>query len=454
MRRRRMEPPSSHASGRPESTLHIEEPAASGLSTAQPEPKRPDKLGRDFEILWRSYAVSQFGIAFSAGAIAVVAIDELGASALAVAVAFGVARLFAAVCSVPVGVFVEKRRKRPTLIATDLSRSVATLAVPILLWNNQLTMVTLAVTIAADVFMSIAATSASSAHLKDLLPQRDWSRGFARIETTNWVFLAVFTPLGGLTVTLLGPTITLTIDAATYVVSALVLRLIRKPERVPKAIRFRGVRPFLHEATGGWRYIWNTPALRALFQNALLFGGSLVLIQPLLAVLVLRELDLDPWQYTVILGIPGVGGVVGATLAPRIEQAISTRRMLLYFGTGRTVWTIWIVLSPPGPAGFAVVLVAEVLLMFSAGAFNPIFAAYQASITNNDYMARVSAAWGASSMIVQPSFMILGGLATGVVGLRPTIAIGAILLASSSLLLPWRQLPDDLPTIEERRNAS
>ena len=55
----------------------------------------PDRLGDDFELLWRSYALSRFGVAFSAGAIAIIAVQNLGASALQVAVMFGASASFA-----------------------------------------------------------------------------------------------------------------------------------------------------------------------------------------------------------------------------------------------------------------------------------------------------------------------------------------------------------------------
>lgn len=396
------------------------------------------ELGTDFGWLWRAHAASRFGVAFSMGAIAVIAVEELDASALAVALAFGVSRLVAALASIPVGVLVERRRKRPVLIGADLLRSFATLTIPLLLWAGQLTITLLAVAMCADTFLSIASTSASNAHLKDLVARPLWGRAFARLEATNWTLMAVFAPLGGLTVTLIGPTATLAIDAATYTVSALLLTRIGRPERQPTEMSINTVRAFATEASGGWRYIWRTSQLRALFKNAMLFGGSLVLVSPLVAVLALRELELAAWQYGTILGVPAVGGVVGAALAGRTQRQFGTRTTLLAFGTGRTLWTVWIAFSPPGVAGFAVIVAAELLLMFFAGVFNPVFAAYQTAITHDDYMARVSAAWSASALTIQPLFVIAGGLLTGVIGLRPTIAVAGFLLVTSSMLLPWR----------------
>jgi len=59
------------------------------------------------------------------------------------------------------------------------------------------------------------------------------------------------------------------------------------------------------------------------------FGASLAMVSPLLAVLALGDLDFEAWQYTTILGIPALGGVVGSALATRIERTLSTRSTLL-----------------------------------------------------------------------------------------------------------------------------
>lgn len=397
-------------------------------------------MGSDVRLVWGAHALSQLGVAFSAGAIAVVAVRELGASTFQVAVVLGVSRLIAALLSVPVGVIVERRRKRPVLMAANVARSVATLSVPALLVTGRLTLLLLGFTIVVDVFFSIVASSASTAHLKDLVPSSEIGRVFARLASTDWVLTAIFAPLGGLTITLFGPVVTLGFDAVTYLVSGFLLLCIAKPEKKPLDLRFEGVAHFVTEALAGWRYLWARPDLRGLFNNAMLFGGSLILISPLLAVLMLRTLELEAWHYGIVLGVPAVFGAIGSVVSTRVEARLGTNKTVLYFGAARTLWTVWIALSPVGLRGFVVVVVAESLLMFFAGVFNPVFSSYRVSIVHDDVVARVSSAWGVTALTAQPAFMVFGGFLSLFLGLRGTIAFAGLLLAGSSLLLPWRTL--------------
>ncbi len=401
--------------------------------------RRPD-LGADVGRLWTAHLISRLGVAFSNGVMLVVAVTHLGASAAGVAGVFGAAQLAGAVAASPLGVLVERRRKRSVLIATDLGRAVASLCVPVLLWTGQLSLAALAIVLAVDAFLTLVGASAAQAHLNDLVPPADHTRVFARLDSTDWIITAIFTPLGGATLSVLGPAITLSIDAATYLVSAALLSSIRQVERAPLELRFRSMRHFGVEAVAGWRVLWFDPTLRSLFLNAMTFGAGLVLVSPLLAVLALRDLGLAPWQYAIVLGVPAVGGALGSAVSARIQRRHGSARTLLAFGSIRTLWTVWLALSPHGAAGFAFVLVAEFLLMTTAGVFNPVFSARRLAAVDDDHQARVGAAWSVTARLVQPLAMLVGGALVVPLGLRGAIAAGGCCLLASSALLPWRSV--------------
>ena len=167
-----------------------------------------------------------------------------------------------------------------------------------------------------------------------------------------------------------------------------------------------------------------------------------MLISPLLAVLVLRDLGLAPWQYGLLLGVSGLGGLVGATLAPRAVRWWGERAVLLGAGTLRAVWMPLLVVAPPGTAGFVLVTAAETLLLFFAGLFNPTFASYRMTVTPDELMSRVGMSWSVATRTVQPLFIARGGLVTALAGLRAGIAVGAGVLLVTGALLPWRATAD------------
>lgn len=89
-------------------------------------------------------------------------------------------------------------------------------------------------------------------------------------------------------------------------------------------------------------------------------------------------------------------------------------------------------------AGLVVVLVAETLLLFCAGVFNPVFHTYRMNRTADDHMVRVGTAWSISSKSVQPAFIALGGAIAAATSIRTALGISAVALLLSSALLPWR----------------
>ncbi|MGV9915420.1 hypothetical protein [Streptomyces tendae] len=77
------------------------------------------------------------------------------------------------------------------------------------------------------------------------------------------------------------------------------------------------------DIAAGWQYLLGHPGLRPLFFNALLFGGSVMMASPLMAVLMLDHLGLAPGQYGLALGLPCLGGVLGSRTAATPDAFMS-----------------------------------------------------------------------------------------------------------------------------------
>src|SRR5947209_20301051 len=88
-------------------------------------------LGRPFGWLWAAYAVSAFGtwLAFDAFPLIAILVLHAGPGEVAVLAAAGLA--VGAALAVPLGPWVEFRRKRPVMIAMDLVRFAALMSVPV-----------------------------------------------------------------------------------------------------------------------------------------------------------------------------------------------------------------------------------------------------------------------------------------------------------------------------------
>src|SRR5262245_39875955 len=120
-------------------------------------------LGRDFRRLWFAFTVSAFGSAVGLGALPLVAVLVLDSSTLQVSMLAAISALAGAALALPMGDFIEQRRKRPVMIAADLVRFAALASVPVAAAFGVLTYSQLCVAGVLQAAGTIAFQSASGA---------------------------------------------------------------------------------------------------------------------------------------------------------------------------------------------------------------------------------------------------------------------------------------------------
>jgi MFS family permease len=394
-------------------------------------------LGADFKKLWIAYATSEAGSAVGSGALPLVAVLVLHVAPFQVSLLAALAGVTAALIGLPAGPFIEFHRKRPAMIAADLVRCLALASVPVAIALHVLTYPQLCVVAIGQTAGAIVFNAASGSHLKALVAPQDRAAANGRFEATFWTVYSVGPPLGGAITSGLGIPVTLTIDAASFLGSAYGVRKLRSPEPAPPA-RPPGSSARWAEIADGWRYIARHRGLRALFVNSQVFGAGLMATTPLLAVLLLRDLRFPAWQYGLALGLPCVGGILGALALKPLVARFGSRRVLLASGVGRALWTCLFALVPAGVAGLLLVIAAETLALGGSGVFNPAFATYRMEATEDGYLSRVIACWSISSRTSQPIGIVLGGALAAAFNVRVALLICGTIVAASGLLLPWR----------------
>ncbi|MFE3194533.1 MFS transporter [Nocardia sp. NPDC059240] len=404
----------------------------------------PMRLPTDFYRLWSATVVSQLGSAVGTGALPLIAILVVQASALQVTALVAVSGVVAAGIALPMGPWVELRRKRPVMIATNLVSFTALMSVPITAWLDALTYPLLCVVAVLGTVSAIVFNAANGAYVKSLVPEPIRVRANSRMETAFWTVSTIGTPLGGALISAAGATITVLIDALSYLGAALVLRTVTTPEPAPEHQRHNN--HWASEIRSGWSYLLADPLLARLFGNAMVFGGAVIASGPLLAVFMLRDLHFTAWQYGLALGLPTLGGLAGSLCTPALVSRFGSRAVLLGAGTARTCWLPMMLLAHPGTVGLLVITAADTALLLCAGVFNPVFTTYRMNATADPYMARVGTAWSVSAKTCQPAFITVGGVLATVIGTRGAISAVALTLMASSLLLPWQQTQrTDLP---------
>jgi MFS family permease len=392
------------------------------------------RLGRDFGWLWAAYAVSAYGTGLGFGAFAIIAIRVLHAGPAQVAALSASGLAVGAVVAIPLGPWVEFRRKRPVMVGMDLVRFAALLSIPVAYALGRLTFLQLVVVSVIVGAAKNAFRAASGAYLKALVAPEDLLVANGRFESTTWSATAVGPPLGGAAIGLFGPVTTVVADAISYLLSALGIRAIRHAEPAPKRTGARGVRR--GDLLDGWRYILTHPQLRALFANTILVNGLILATEPLLSVLMLARLGFAPWQFGLAFASPCVGGLIGARLARRLVRRCGQARLMFIAGAVRACWPVGLVFIGRGLPGMAIVIVLQLGLITSIGVFNPVMATYRLEQTAPDRVARMLSAWSISSSATTAALTALWGVLAAMTGPRVAIGIAGGVLLLTPLLLP------------------
>ncbi|MEU6205163.1 MFS transporter [Micromonospora musae] len=394
------------------------------------------KLGASFGWLWSAYAVSTYGTWIAFGAFPLIAVRELHASAFAVSLLEAAGLAVAAIIAFPLGPWVERRPKRPVMIAMDLARFLAMASVPAAYLLGSLSYGQLLVVSVVSGAASITFTAASGAYLRHLVRGDHLLIASGRFEGTSWVATAAGPPLGGALSGVLGPVVTILADSLSYLLSALgVLRIRGGDVATPRdpATRLRGA-----DLLDGWRFILRDRALRRLFLNSTLVGGLIMATAPLLAVLLLGEYHFPAWQYGLAFGLPALGGFVGARLCARLVRRHGRYRVMTVSGWLRSLFPLGLALLQPGRTGLLTVIVVEGLLITCMGVFNPIHATERLQRTPADRAAQVLTTWSVSSRLTQATLMVIWGLLATLVGPLAAITLSGVLLLATPLLLPRR----------------
>jgi MFS family permease len=390
-------------------------------------------LGRQFGWLWAAFAVSTFGtwIAFDAFPLIAILVLHSGPGQVSLLAAAGLA--VGALVAVPLGPWVEHRRKRRVMIAMDLVRFAALMSVPVayaLGWLGFGQLLVVAVVVGAA---DIAFRAASGACVKALVRREDLIVANARFESTTWTATAIGPPVGGVAIGVLGPVVTVIVNAVSFVLSACGIRAIGGSE--PRPVRVEGARVRPRDLLEGWRFILGHDALRPLFFNTVLVNALILATAPLMAVLMLGELGFAPWQYALAFGAPCVGGLIGSRLSPRVLARFGRARVLRVAGTLRACWSIGLAFVVPGVAGLALVIAVQFGLVASVGLFNPVFSTYRLEQTPDDRVARVLSAWSVTSNATIALMTALWGLLAAATSPRAAVAAAGALLLLTPLSL-------------------
>lgn len=183
-----------------------------------------------YPMFWTAWTVSEFGISITTTALQVLVVLTLHGSASDVGILNASRWLPYLLLGLVLGALVDRGRRKPILIRTDIGRGVLLGSVPLLWFVGWLNMPVLMVIMAAFGVLSLLNDSASQSFLPRLVPKQSLLSANARLDQSGAVAQTSGPLLAGGLVTALSAPIAVLFNAATYLVSAVMISRIRLTE--------------------------------------------------------------------------------------------------------------------------------------------------------------------------------------------------------------------------------
>ena len=399
-------------------------------------------LNSDFRKLWGSLTIVHFGGQVTFLALPLTAALMLNASPFEVGILTALEALPYPIFGLLAGVLVDRARKLPVIIACDLGRGIALLAIPVCAWFGALTMALLYVVGFLIGLFTVIGWPAYQVLMTERVGRENLVEANAKIGVADSAAQLMGPGLAGALIQWFTAPFAILLDAGCFFFSAWMLRGIpRRDGDAPKAVR-RSVR---FEIMEGLRVVWHNRTLRALVWA---IGTWQVFRHAFVAIVVLfaaRELGFSAGHVGALFMTAGLGS---------LGAAAATARLNARFGMGPTM------LGGLGGTGIAYLVMGTAhgsywiaSLLFGGGLFlldltGMIFfinyLSLRQAVTPDRLLGRVTATMIALTVATAP----LGGLAGGWIGehygLRSAMlfaGVGALLLAP---LMTWFSPISDL----------
>ena len=404
----------------------------------------------DFLKLWAGQTISTLGSHITGSGLPLAALLVLSASPAEMGVLAAVGSFPVLLVGLVAGVWVDRLRRRPIMIAADLLRALLLLTIPAAAFFGRLGMPQLYLVAALAGVLTVFFDVAYQAYLPTLVERTHVMEGNAKLTLSSSAAEVVGPGLAGVLVQVLTVPVAILFDAASFLVSVGSLALIRKPEPPPPPVE--GRRPALAEMRVGLGWVAGQPLLRAFAASAAtrsFFGNFFAALYSLYAI---RVLGLGPAALGITIGAGGAGGIVGALLAGRLSGKFRLGTILIGSLAFSSLMGFFIPL-----AGGPVLLAMGCLIagQFFGDSADTVYAinemSLRQSITPDRLLGRVNASMQLLQLGVAPLGALVGGLLAGEIGVRATVwlAVGGQVLGLLPLLLSPVKTLREMPSVVE-----
>ena len=413
----------------------------------------------DFLKLWGADTVSQLGSQVTLLAVPLVAITVLKATTLQVGLLSAAEMAPFLVVGLPAGAIVDRLRRRPVLIAGDVGRALALASIPIAHAFDVLGLAQLYAVAFTTGVLTVFFDVAYQAYLPALVERDQLADGNTKLEISRSGGQIAGPGLAGILISAFGAAAAVTVDAASFVVSALGIGAIRRPEPAPTHVD-TGRGHLRRDIGEGLRYVLRHPLLRPIafctassnFFNSM-YGAILILFM-------VRALHLRPGLVGLVFATGNAGFLFGALASGSFVRRIRLGPTIV---VSAAIGGVGSVFAPIAHVGSALpwLIAAQLVVGFGIPLYNINQVSLRQAICPDRLQGRMNATMRFMVWGTLPLGAVTGGALGRSIGLRPTLwvaAIGGCFTFLFVLLSPVRSLtnvpPPDEDLGEELADAS
>ncbi|MFD5096925.1 MFS transporter [Amycolatopsis thailandensis] len=376
---------------------------------------------RDFRLLWTGETTSVLGSSIAVVALPLVAVVALQASTFAVGLLTAAAWLPWLLIGLPAGAWVDRRPKRPIMLACNTFSMLVFLSVPVAAWFGLLTMTQLLVVAfvggVAKVFFNVA----YRAYLPSLVDKEQLQEANEKLQGSESAAQIGGPGLAGLLAQGFGAVTGVLADAVSFGISVLCLRSIRYREPARPAGPRSRLRDEIRE---GLAFVVHDRYLRVFAVFGAVSNVALMGYQSIEVVFLARDLGVGPGAVGLVLALVGAGGVFGAALSGKLAARIGTARaFVLCEGFG----ALMMLLGPLANGGWGLAFFVVAGFALSAGVVgsNVLNATFKQRYVPAEMFGRVTASMSVLSFGAIALGGLLGGFLGEVAGVRQTLGLMA-----------------------------
>jgi hypothetical protein len=270
--------------------------------------------------------------------------------------------------------------------------------------------------------MSLINDAAFQAFVPRLVPSTLLTQAHARLDQSDAVAQTSGPAMAGGLISLLSAPAAVLVDAASYLVSGLLLWRVRVSEPARRPMTARGLR---HEVAEGLRWVYRHATLRAFALSThgwFFFSAVAAAVIPPFA---LRTLGLSPFGFGLAVAAGGLGGLLGSLAAVALGRRFGVGRVVVVCKALSGVAIALVALSGDQWAGWCLFGAGQFVFGAGIGAENANSMGYRQAVTPDRLQGRMNATMRSINRAMIVVGAPLGGFLGDAIGYRAMLWIAA-----------------------------